>query len=204
MSKKDKKQSRNFLNQNPLESLGGILQGTGTTLAKDLAGAGASDLFGQLLGIETPKEAKSGELREGEELNLKKAKEQAVEPGIDYRREIVHSERITSRENERAIQVRIEEIYIEIKKLVSSSQELESQFKDVAVETPIIKPGKYHENFFEWIFSTIKKARMRIEESAGWLSAMHSKKDRKYWAQFKKHGTTFGLSNERVVATQVG
>ncbi len=205
MSKKDKKQQRNFINQNPLESFGNILQGTGSALAKDLAGAGASDFFGQLLGIETPKsKSESGDLQEGEALDLRKIKDAVIEPGTDYVREIVHTERVTMSEENRAIKIRVEEILVEIKRLAESSRELETQFKDVVVETQIVKPGKYHQNFFEWVFSTIKIARMRIEESVGWMSAMHSKKDKKYWAMFKKHGTTFGLSNERVVATQTG
>ncbi len=131
-------------------------------------------------------------------------REQYVEPGIDYQREIVHGERRVSQDN-RAIEVKVEEILIELKQLISSSKELENAFKDVAVAQAPVKVGKYHVNFFEWVLSTIKTARARVEESVGWMSAISSKKSkREYWAMFKKHGTTFGLSNERVVATQVG
>ncbi len=207
MSKKQKHQAINFLNQNPVESFGNLMQGVGSSLATDLAGAGASDFFGQLFGTEVAKEKprkESGDLQEGQALELKKAKQEAaIEPGINYVREIIHADKASSHED-RAIKIRVEEILIEIKKLTDSSKELEIQFKDIAIETQVVNPGKYHENLFEWIFSVIKTARMRIQESAGWLTAMHSKKDRKYWAMFKKHGTTFGLSNERVVATQTG
>jgi len=204
MSKKQNSQTKNFLNQNPLESLGSIAHGVGNTLATDLAGNGLNDFWEQMLGIESKKPEKSGgEMHEGEALDLKKLKEAQIEPGINYRREIIHADKASSSED-RAIRIRVEEILVEIKKLADSSTELEAQFKDVAVEAQVVKPGKYHENFFEWVFSVIKTARMRIEESTGWLTAMHSKKDRKYWAMFKKHGTTFGLSNERVVATQTG
>ncbi len=206
MSKKQKDQAINFLNQNPVESLGNLMQGVGSSLATDLAGAGASDFFGQLFGTEVAKEKphrESGNLQEGQELELKKAKLAAIEPGTDYVREIIHADKASSGED-RAIRIRVEEILIEIKKLTDSSKELEIQFKDIAIEAQVVNPGKYHENLFEWIFSVIKTARMRIEESTGWLTAMHSKKDRKYWAMFKKHGTSFGLSNERVVATQTG
>ncbi len=206
MSKQDKKQQRNFINQNPLESLGNIIQGTGTTLVKDLAGAGASDFFGQMFGIEPQKRQPhkgGGELHEGEALDLKKIKDAAIEPGIDYRREIIHADKASSSEDHE-IRVRVEEILVEIKRLTDSSQELATQFKDVIVETQIVKPGKYHQNLLEWMYSLVKTARIRIEESVGWMSAMHSKKDKKYWTQFKKHGTSFGLSNERTVATQTG
>lgn len=212
MTKKIKSQTGNFLNQNPIESLGSLLQGTGDTIVKDLAGAGASDFFGQMFGIEPQKRqphkgsgpaSQGGELHEGEALDLKKLKDAAIEPGIDYRREIVHADKTSSSEDHE-IRVRVEEILVEIKRLTDSSQELATQFKDVIVETQIVKPGKYHQNLLEWMYSLVKTARIRIEESVGWMSAMHSKKDKKYWAMFKKHGTTFGLSNERGVATQVG
>lgn len=180
------------------------MQGTGDALVKDLVGAGATDFFEQWLGIQTPEpEKRSGDLEEGETLDLKKAKDAAIEPGTDYVREIVHTDKASSSE-QHTIRTRVEEIMIEIKRLTESSKELEMEFKDVVVETQIVNPGKYHENLLDWLLSQVKNARVRIEESAGWMSAMHSKKDKKYWAQFKKHGTTFGLSNERVVATQVG
>jgi hypothetical protein len=82
---------------------------------------------------------------------------------------------------------------------------LQIEFKEVAIEQRIVNPGKYHTSFFEWVLSAIRIARMKVEDSGAWLSASKGKKAKKdYWQMFKKHGTTFGLSNERVVATQTG
>ena len=79
------------------------------------------------------------------------------------------------------------------------------EFKEVTMETVPAKPGVYHVNFFEWLFSLIKGIREKIEDSCVWLRAFQSKKSKRgYWAMFKKHGTSFGLSSERVVATQTG
>ena len=211
MSKKQKSQARKFVNQNAIESLGNLGQGVVKAIAKDVFADSATNLWDQLLGQthEKPKSAKSGDLREGEHLDLKSLREQEIradiEPGIDYRREIIHAEtRMSSRDN-REIQVRVEEILMEIKNLAQSSRELEAEFRDAVVAQPVVKAGKYHVNFFEWMLTTIKTARARIEESIGWVSAMQGKKNKKdYWSMFKKQGTTFGLSNERVVATQTG
>lgn len=204
MVKKQKSQAGRAHNQNPFESLGSILQGAGDSLVKDLANPSVNEFWEQMLGAESKKNNKqSGELHEGQELNLKKPQAESGEIATDYVREIIHPEKANNREN-REIQIRVQEIMIEIKKLTDSSAELAMQFKDVKAETPAGQIGTYHEHFLEWVFATIRAARMRIEESAGWLSAMHSKKDRKYWAMFKKHGTSFGLSNERNVSTQVG
>jgi hypothetical protein len=212
MSKKTKKQSGNYIDQNPIESIFGLGRDILGSIADDVAKPIASDFLKQVFDVNFSESAKtSGNLQEGQELDLKnlgKKQEKIladVEPGIDYRREIIHAETRTSTRNSRELQVRVEEILIEIANLTKASSELQAEFRDAVIAQPIVKAGKYHLNFFEWMLSTIKIARMRIEESTGWISAMHSKKNRKdYWSMFKKQGTTFGLSNERVVSTQTG
>ena len=45
----------------------------------------------------------------------------------------------------------------------------------------------------------------KVEDSGAWLGKVQGKGAKKgYWGMFKQHGTTFGLSGERSVATQVG
>lgn len=213
--RKTKSRVKQYVNKNPIEQLlgigGGVAQ-SGADLAKSTINL---DNWDEYLGLENGQEKKekhqaSGDLSEGQELNLKDLKKEKhekkeVEPGIDYSREIVHTgERAANREN-RDIEIQLKEIMVEIKKLTDSSKELQTQFKEIAVEQHVAKPGKYHKSFFAWMLSVIKAARMKVEDSGAWLAAMHSKKkSREYTAMAKKHGTTFSLSNERVVATQVG
>lgn len=154
-------------------------------------------------------------MREGQEFNLTnlqgeksqadKEEKAYVEPGINYAGEIIHAEeKIINRESQE-LEMQLREIMAEIKKLADSSKELQAQFRDVAVEQRVTKPGKYHKNFFSWLLSIISAARMKVEDSKAWLTAMQSKKkSREYGAMAKKHGTTFTLNNERTVATQVG
>lgn len=202
-SKKPKTQTNQYVDQNPVEAIRNV--GSGATQSF------ASDFWEQMFGETNPpaggekKQTTSGELAEGQELDLES---HSVEPGINYRREILHGDdRIVASESH-AQKQRIEMIIVELKRLASSSKELEIQFKDVVVEQRITKPGKYHQGFFEWMLIIVRSARMRVEDAGAWLSAMHGKKNKKhsqnYWQMFKKHGTTFGLSNERVVATQTG
>lgn len=150
---------------------------------------------------------KAGDLKPGEELSLKEEKKQLhIEPGIDYVREIVHAERKIQAEESHEIKMRMQEIIIEIKKLTKSSKELEVEFKDVQqIERIPQNAGKYHANFVEWLLSMVRGARERVDNAISWTSAIKGKKQqRQYWSLFKKHGTSFGLSGERVVATQVG
>ena len=117
----------------------------------------------------------------------------------------MHSERRTSNETNRQLNTKIEELRIEIAKLAKSSTQLEVMVKDVSIERVGPNPGKYHLNFFEWVLATIQIARIRVEESTNWLSTVSSKsRKRDYWSSAKKHGTSFMLSGERVVAQQTG
>lgn len=202
--------TKRFVNENPLEALRDVGEGVVDSMG-DLLRESTHDFWKQLLGTsEKESTQKSGELTEGQELNLAKQKndeEETIpdtEPAIDYRREILQAERTSTRETE-VLETKIQEIIIELKHLVASSQTLEVEFKEVSQQQVIVKPGKYHLNFFEWLLSAVRSARERVEDSSAWLSAMQSKKSKKgYWNMFKKHGTTFGLSGERVVATQTG
>ncbi len=185
------------------------------SVAKDLGPDMVSDLWDQLLGVENPIKKAKGELQEGQEFDLsslskKQAKDSEqlhsyVEAAIDYKSEIIHVEKRKTQEDNHELQVKVEEIALELKKLVQTSKELRSKIRGASVEQRVTKPGKYHLAFFEWMVSMVRNARLTIENSASWLTAMQSKKQkRQYWNMFKKHGTTFGLSNERVVATQTG
>ena len=85
------------------------------------------------------------------------------------------------------------------------SKEIETQFKDVDTINLPETPGKYHLNFFEWVLSVVRNARMKIEDSKAWLSSAGSRSSKKdHWTTNKKQGTQFGLSGERTVATQTG
>lgn len=194
-----KKKKQQHIEENPIEK---ILSGS----------------FGQILGTSEFKDKQKSNqetvLFEGQEVSLiqlqeKKKELSQIEVGIDYlknySREISHvGERAVNHEN-REIETQLRELMAEIKKLADSSKELQVQFKGIAVEQHSAKPGKYHKSFFSWLLSVIRSARAKVEDSNAWLQAMHSKKkSREYGAMAKKHGTSFSLSNERNVATQVG
>lgn len=214
-AKKTKVQANQFVDPNPVEAFRSIGDGTMQSLATDLVSEGVSDLWKQFLGGGSEKNKKQkteGDLTEGQDLDLTHAKKEKKqdnrEAGIDYKREIIHgSERIRSQEYQMLAQ-QIEMIVVELKKLAAASKELEIEFKDVVVTQNVVNPGKYHQNFFEWVLIVIRSARMRVEDAGAWLMEMKGKKGKKqsqnYWERFKKEGTTFGLSNERVVATQTG
>lgn len=209
-SKKQKKQTNQYVDQNPVEAFRDLGGGIAKSLVDDVVKGSATGLWEQLLGTGSYKEKHSqGELIEGQELDLHSLKESQskpdIEAGIDYRREILRGSEQVQHVANKETEVKIQEILVAIKQLAHSTKELEVQFKEVVVEQRIEKGSKYHLNFFEWILSVLRLAKMRVEDSSNWLSVFsNKKKQQKYWGMFKKHGTTFGLSNERVVATQTG
>ncbi|MEK7551150.1 MAG: DUF5660 family protein [Patescibacteria group bacterium] len=154
--------------------------------------------------------AMEGELSEGEEVSFAREKTEKrtdIEPGIDYRREVIHADTLNVQRENMQLKGQLEQIRVELKKIVETSKELEATFKEVAKESVqrTVTPGKYHVNFFEWMLSTIQSARVRIESSASWIGAISGKKSKRdYWSLSKSQGTSFSLSGERVVSQQTG
>jgi hypothetical protein len=155
-------------------------------------------------------------LKEGEEVMLRKEKavvsekvKQAEErrANIEYVRSLEQNIQSKERLQETFVEKRVEEILVELRRITKSSREMEIAMKEVEKETRTLPPksGVYHENFFFWLLSLVKNARIKVEEGANWLRLFTSrKKQKQYWYMFKKHKTSFSFSNERTVATQTG
>jgi hypothetical protein len=180
------------IDQNPIEAVRDIGAAVIDSAKEDLAKGLMTDLWDQMLGTEIGKSIShaSGDLAEGEELNLKKytnaqdkkqeqpksEQKPAVEAGWDYTGEIIHSERRFAQTENRELTAKVSEIIIELKRLAKSSKELEVTFKEITVEQKPVNPGKYHLSFFTWMLATIRSARMRVEDSKNWASLFASKK----------------------------
>lgn len=211
------KKRRVLVEENPVEAKrNDIPTSVADSLVNDLIKpAATTDLWEQLLGANdsaTGEFSTQGDLTAGETIDIQAIEEQlkdrekkVVAPAIDYHRDVIRSSEKIVKENSFVLERRIQEIMVELKKLANSSQELQVVFRQVTIEKTPVNPGQYHLNFFEWVLSVIRSARLKVDESKTWLALFASKRaKRSYWAMFKKHGTTFGLSHERVVATQTG
>jgi hypothetical protein len=135
--------------------------------------------------------------------------ETLIEPGISYlnqyREGITNADKNLSRREASEETKQIQQILVELKKLITSSKALQVEFGIVAVEVTPANPGKYYVNFFEWLLVMIHQARQKVEDSKAWLGTVHGKNSKKdYWGKSKKHGTTFTQANERYVATSTG
>jgi hypothetical protein len=210
----------NIKKNKALETLGDLgeytgINGLGKTLSDQTTGSiinGAGDLMA-MLGIDVPTESNkpAKNSSEVELVNFKTKSEKKpssevrIEAAIDYHREIVKAGEHASTKEMHSIGNRVQQIKAELISLSASIKSLQMEFASVSVEQTPEKTGTYHSNFFEWMLNMIRAARERVETSEAWMSAQKNKAGKKgYWGMFKKHGTSFALSNERGVATQVG
>ncbi len=109
--------------------------------------------------------------------------------------------------DETAISIRqqLDAILAELRKLKSSSDELENVFKDVVVDEVPEKPGIYHLTFYEGFLKLVMKMRDKVEDGVTYAKLFRSRKaEKSYSAMAKKGGTSFTQHHDRAVATQTG
>src|SRR3989344_2272743 len=163
-----------------VEAVRSIPKNIGKTFMHDVLGGGKNDILSQLLGYESQTIPKTGDMRAGQEVNLKQNKSEAqlkpiridAAPAMDYHREIARAgERLGIKETTQ-MQRDIQQIMVELKKLVDTSAVLQAQFVEVTVEQGPVNPGKYHKNFFEWMLIMIRTAREKVQDSGAWMAAL--------------------------------
>ncbi|HVT01162.1 MAG TPA: DUF5660 family protein [Patescibacteria group bacterium] len=157
-----------------------------------------------------------GDLNEGQAVSLKQKQAQKEEEQVEkkpqvtaehmeYFRTVNNADRISETRVETNIQRSVDEIRIEIQKLIKTSKLVERTVKDATADKAPVKPGKYHINFFEFVLGVIREATRKLEDTNAMGAVFTSKKQQsKYWNSYKSHGTSFGLSGERSSATQTG
>lgn len=181
-------------NDSVLESLRTLGSGVGKTVAKDVAAGVASDALAALLG-QSPNQ---GEVRPNRSVDFQKEQDGwGRRPEVQARSPYVAPEELHIKEQ-------IEAVRSELKALAASIKNLNTEIQRTITEVPV-DPGIYHKNFFERMRSILVVLREQVDDSRSWLNLYSNRKQKcGYWGMYKKHGTTFGLSNERTIATQAG
>ena len=90
--------------------------------------------------------------------------------------------------------------------LEQSEKNLVNEVSKIKVEQLPQKSGIYYIRYLEWMLTIVGQLRIKVEEGRAWLTTFNQRKKKRigYWQMYKKHGTTFGLSHERTLATQTG
>jgi len=202
MDKTKSKKKRAVSSDNFLEKLRELGEDLSDSVAQDVIEGIPNTAADQVLG-----KRKSGILKPDEALRLDQIKERE-EFHRQLNREffrIRQEERLVFKQEEQRTQLQIKAIQEELKKLVESTKELVKEV-EIASKLEPVEPGVYHLNFFEKLKQLIISFRKKIEDSASWLSLFNQRAKRRsyYWAQVRKSGTKFMLSQERYMATQAG
>lgn len=180
-----------------LEALRQLGSGVGKTVVKDVALHVGSDALAALFGS-MPKRT---DLSPFQQTEGRRSEIQPV-PFPIRRSEVMRPPMV--RVEEVNLKQQVEAVRAELKMLASSVKAFNQEIQKAVAEQPV-QPGIYHLNFMERLRSIIKILREQIEDSRTWLAlSANRKKQKGYWGMFKKHGTSFGLSSERSIATQAG
>lgn len=191
--KQPKRQSDSVLEQ--LRDIGGNVQ---KTVTHDLFGQGVDDAFGSMFG-QFPQ---SGEFRPNSPYEYDYGMEKPFTPQRPIFNEEEHRRKVEA--DQIQIRQQLEAIRTELKALAVSIKKFHREVDQAITEMPV-NPGIYHINFLERLRLVIKQLRQNVDDGSSWLAAFSGRKQkRKYWGMYKKHGTTFGLSQERTASTQSG
>ncbi len=195
-STKQPKRPAGYANDSILEALRDLGSGVGKTVARDVAGKVASDALSSLFGT-VPKQ---GEMHANESINFHPAERAPAQKA--HHPETNHAARVT--EDQAKMKQQLEAVRAELKALSASMHSLNVEVQKAIAEVPV-QPGIYHLNFFERLKNMLQILREQIDDSRSWMTMHSTRKQKKgYWGMYKKHGTSFGLSNERSLATQAG
>lgn len=203
MVQNNKKKKKALVLDNPIEAVRNLADDFTSTAKDDLVGGITDSAFQQIFGGNKV----SGDISLNEEITIQNHDENIkIQESLAFQKQRDSIEKsIFSYREETELKQQIEQLLKEIKLLIKSTNNISAEVAAIAVDNSPVNPGKYHVNFFEMLIKMIRSLRERVDESQTWLNVFSSKKQQKqYWSMFKKHGTTFGLSNERVVATQTG
>jgi hypothetical protein len=204
-----KKKQKTYVGNNIIESAknigGDVVQQVNTELI-----GGVAKNFAEQIGL-APKSSSqtSGEIDFSNlgasnhgEIAVAKA---PVRAGIQHESNIITETQILVQKENAQTQNEIRQILGELKQLALSVKSFESEVAKVAMEPPPVRAGIYHKNFFEWLSHMIRDMRKKVNESSTWLRVFQTKKQKRgYWQMFKKHGTSFAMSDERGIATSTG
>lgn len=186
------------------EQLRGLSSGAQKSVKNDVVKGGAQAAWKQFWGVET--ESISQESSEiGASYEKMTAPEEVERKGPPKRGAYEIRQEITvfSGEERQTMQ-EIQLIRSELLAIVKTMKDIDVEVEKAIKEVPV-KPGVYHVRYLERIRKILKLIREKLENSKLWLQTSNSKRKAKgYWGMYKKKGTSFGLSSERVVSTQTG
>ncbi len=211
--KRAKKKSKQF-GGSFVEQLKSIGSSVTDSLSTDVVKGAAQGIFEQLIG-----NTKSGNTPKEETLDTS-----AIEKMIAQREQAAAQEADqNAREEERAIfthnkskekvlfsavdeklKKEINQVRQDIVMLVKSMGKVQEQIEKAVIQE-IVNPGIYHKNFLQNLRVWIVQMQKSMGDASAWLSMSTGRQQKgSFWANTKKHGNKYSMSQERQSAMSVG
>jgi len=209
MADTKKKSQQKITRQNVLESLKDLGADTSSQMG-DLLKSTSEDFFKELLGIPKPQKKISGELQQGQSLQMNEAMSGKAEENkllrqqISMERQMAGDEKALANEKMQKLRVQLQAMTSEIAKLASATSDLAQETQIAMVQAPA-EPGVYHIVFFEKVLEFLQSFRKKIENASVWLSGSNKRAEKKnYWSMYKKKGSSFLLSPDHYSQRSAG
>lgn len=107
---------------------------------------------------------------------------------------------------DKQIAQKIEEIRNELKALAKQIVKYDQNITQ-AVQSQVVNPGTYHLTFFEHLREVIALIRKNVTEANSWLSVFKKRGKQKggaFWANTKRGGSAYMMSDEHAVSRSAG
>lgn len=209
MADPKKKNQQKLSRQNVLESLKD-LGSSSVSQGGDLLKNTSEDFFRELVGFQRPQIKKTGEISQGESVNVgevisgKEEENRKLRAQLALERNLMSGEKSLSERKIQELRVQLQAVTVEVNKLASSTSELATQTEIAMVEAPA-NPGVYHIIFFEKVLEFLQSFRKKIDEASTWLASSNKRAEKKnYWATYKKKGSSFLLSPDHYLTRSAG
>ncbi len=147
----------------------------------------------------------------GQTVELNKQKDNLFSKGNEVFNQVNHlqrEEQVLMDARQKELERTIEQLRLEISKLVKASQGLDKQV-EIAAAQPTTEASQYQVRFLDRLRVLVRNFRLNISEAGVWLEAFSKKKKKKnfFWTMAKdkkRGGQQYMFSDEHSVARSVG
>jgi len=209
MTGQKKRQLQAASKQSVLESLKDLGGGTADDLS-NLFKDTSKDFLSELIGLPKTKKKVSGELSQGESLEMSEAmsgqseENKRLKAQITLERNMSADEKRLSEEKIGQLRVQLQALMSEIAKLATTTHGIAQEAEIAMIQAPA-NPGIYHIVFFEKLIEFMQSFRKKIEQSSIWLQSSNKRAQKKnYWSMYKKKGSSFLLSPDHYLQRSAG
>ncbi len=191
-AKQQQKKMGQYVSDNVLESVRGLGTSTAKAVQHDVVDKISDDMIRELFSAGKP----TSELHQEESVQIPPKQEKPKITNRELMQPLVDAEAKKTKESLSLIREQLSTL---------AKQSKSTEVHKLTLENASDNQGIYHQNFLERLADGAKKLLTNPDDQLTWFKESGTKRKRmSFWGAYKKHGTSFGLSNERTVATQSG